>query len=321
MKTAYILVRHLDSQPGVDVLDVGGGRFRRIAQNADGRRLIGKCHELFPAAHAQFSDWLYERRYPETPPARVGDDPSGNGDIPYQSEDLLLALRLLQPGDISFVAQTIDDSGQLMFQEQYRFLGAIASTHPYRLGPEQISAVEDLLRLVRAPAADSTWFAVAKRFFLYGGAKEFNPYIGELDRILDLAVALEAVLVFEKDFVSRLLRERAIRLLEVEGDSVRPIRTILNSFYGYRSTIAHGDALPIDDHADFHRQMGKFERLVRNVLRAALQSIPAADDARKQKLTELATVTDENRIAFLIEKAKSLRDVQRRQRVIAALEA
>jgi hypothetical protein len=34
---------------------------------------------------------------------------------------------------------------------------------------------------------------VAKRFFLYGGGKEFNTYIGELDRILDYAITLESI--------------------------------------------------------------------------------------------------------------------------------
>jgi hypothetical protein len=60
------------------------------------------------------------------------------------------------------------------------------------------------------------WFSVARRFFLCGGAKEFNPYIGELDRILDLSITLEAVLVFETEFVNRLLRRRAISLLGVQ---------------------------------------------------------------------------------------------------------
>jgi hypothetical protein len=51
----------LASSNGVDVLEVGGGRFIRIPQNANGRHLIEKCQTLFPSAYAQFSDWLYER--------------------------------------------------------------------------------------------------------------------------------------------------------------------------------------------------------------------------------------------------------------------
>jgi hypothetical protein len=174
---------------------------------------------------------------------------------------------------------------------------------------------------VRQPAADSVWFSVAKRFFLYGGAKEFNPYIGELDRILDLAVALEAVLVFEKEFVGRLLRARTIGLLGLQADSVKPIKRLLNDFYRYRSTIAHGDPLPIEDPAEFHRQMWDFEALVRDVLRTALEVIPADTDARKQKLEEFSSVTEDDRVEFLIEGAKGLKDAGRKQRVITALQA
>lgn len=322
MKRLYVLVRHLDSGVGVNILDLAGGRFERITQDGSGRRMIERCRALFPSAYPEYSDWIYKRTYSMTPPARSGGDASGFGDIPYRVEDLLLALRLLRQGDISFVAQaTVGDDGKAWVQQPYRFFGAVSSTHPYRLDAADIPAVSDLLKLVRRRAAASMWFSVAKRFFLYGGGKEFNPYIGELDRIVDLVVAMEAVMVYEKDFVGRLLRNRAIRLLGLEGDAVKPVKTMLTDFYGYRSTIAHGDPLPIGDPAEAHRQMWKFEGLVRQILRTALEMIPAADDARKQKLAELATVTDEDRVAFLIERAKALQDDVRRQAVLGALKA
>jgi hypothetical protein len=108
-----------------------------------------------------------------------------------------------------------------------------------------------LLQLVRTPAADSTWFSVAKRYFLYGGAKEFNPYIGELDRIVDYAIALEAVLMFEHDFINRLIKRRAGALLKLSAEQSERASRLLRDFYGYRSTIAHGDPLQIDDPAGF----------------------------------------------------------------------
>jgi hypothetical protein len=139
MTTAYILVRHLDSRHGVERFEIGGGQFVRIAQNAVGRGLIDRCRQLFPAAYAQYSDWVYEKNYPVTPPARVGSDPSGFGDIPYEVEDLLLGLRLTQPGDISFVAQTVvGEDLSSWFQQPYRYFGSIASTHPYRFDPDLI---------------------------------------------------------------------------------------------------------------------------------------------------------------------------------------
>jgi hypothetical protein len=264
---------------------------------------------------------LYERTYATIPAARTGSDPSGYGDIPYQAEDLLLALRLLQPGDITFVSQAmVGDDGNPMSQLPYRYFSAISSTHPYHLATGQLPEVAEILRLLETAAASSTWFSVAKRFFLYGGAKEFNPYIGELDRILDLAIALEAVLMFEHDFINRLIKRRAIALLGVPPEQSGDVSRLLGRFYGYRSTIAHGDPLPIEDAADFHGQMVAFEVLVRSVLRSALQVIPADGDARKQKLTELASITDAERIEQLVIGAKRLEDPTRQTRVLDALQ-
>ena len=47
MPKANVLVRHLDSQPGLDVLGIGAGRFERIVSNATGRHLLDKCRGLF----------------------------------------------------------------------------------------------------------------------------------------------------------------------------------------------------------------------------------------------------------------------------------
>ena len=326
MKTAYILVRHLELHPEVTQHKIGGGQFVRIVQNASGRQHLielERCHELFPFMHVFFTDWVYKKSYPVTPPARSGHDPSDFvGDIPDEAEDLLLTLRLVQPGDISFVAQAlVGEDGDLRSQLPYRYFSSIASTHPYRFDPDLIPLVQDLLQLVRQPAANSEWFSVAKRFFLYGGAKEFNPNpaVKAFDRILDFAIALEAVLVFESESVSKLLRRRAIGLLELQGDPVKPIETLLNNFYGYRSTIAHGEPLDAPDPAGFHCQMWEFEKLVRRVLKTALKVIPAGVDARKNKLEELSTIDDSDRVASLVASAQRLQDASMKERVLAAL--
>jgi hypothetical protein len=244
------------------------------------------------------------------------------GDIPFEAEDLLLALRLLHPGDISFIAHSIvGDDGRPLFQQPYRYFAAIASTHPYHLDPGQVSEVEKRLTLLNTSAAKSTWFSVARRFFLYGGAKEFNTYIEELDRILDYAIALESVLMFEKYFVSRMIRRRATALLKVPEDKVKNVWKFINTFYGHRSTIAHGDPLSEDALAEIRGGMEAFEILVRGVLVAALEVIPAPDDTRKAKLMELAAVTEAERIDFLIEQAKAIENDDRRKSVIDALKA
>ena len=323
MKTAYILVRHLELQPEVKQLEIGGGQFVRIKQNASGRQHLielEKCHTLFPYVPVFRTDWVYRKSYLATPPARSGNDPSGFvGDIPDEAEDLLLALRLVQPGDISFVAQVlVGEDGDSWSQLPYRYFSSLASTHPYRFDPDLIPLVQDLLQLVRQPAAESDWFSVAKRFFLYGGAKEFNPLIKEFDRILDLSIALEAVLLFETESVSKLLRKRAVGLLELKGNSARPIEKLLKDFYGYRSKIAHGEPLPIKD---YHCQMWDFEKLVRQVLKTALKVIPADIDARKNKLNELSTITESDRVTSLVESAKRLQNASMKERVLAALRA
>lgn len=107
----------------------------------------------------------------------------------------------LHPGDISFSAQTISgDDGSKLSQMPYRYFAEIASAKPYHFDPDEAPKVERVLALLKKPAASSMWFSVAKRFFLYGGAKEFNTYAGELDRILDYSIALEAVLMEDIGF-------------------------------------------------------------------------------------------------------------------------
>jgi hypothetical protein len=112
---------------------------------------------------------------------------------------------------------------------------------------------------------------VARRYFLYGGAKEFNCYaerqsgieINEIDRIVDYMIALEAALVPEKDFVGRRLRERATCLLCKDPGDAEATKKLLRELYDVRSTIAHGSPLS-DEKRDFlQRGRGDFENVVR----------------------------------------------------------
>ena len=131
MTTAYILVRHLELQSEVKQLEIDGGQFVRIKQDASGRQHLielEKCHTLFPYVPVFRTDWVYKKSYLATPPARNGNDPSGFvGDIPDEAEDLLLVLRLVQPGDISFVAQAlVGEDGDSQSQLPYRYFSSIA---------------------------------------------------------------------------------------------------------------------------------------------------------------------------------------------------
>jgi hypothetical protein len=71
----------------------------------------------------------------------------------------------------------------------------------YKIGPADCGSWSAFAKGSRKGQCwSSDWFAAARRFFLTGGAKQFNPMWGEVDRILDYATALEATLVPEKDY-------------------------------------------------------------------------------------------------------------------------
>jgi hypothetical protein len=64
---------------------------------------------------------------------------------------------------------------------------------------------------------NSDWFAAARRFFLCGGAKQFNPKWDDVDRVLDYTTALESTLVPEKDYNTRRISRRAATLIEPDS--------------------------------------------------------------------------------------------------------
>ena len=149
-----------------------------------------------------FGDWVYEKSYTSLPPVR-GAAPSGFGGIPEDTEDSLLLLRLFKGGDISFAQIAVrDQTGGLSSQYSHRVISDLAfTTFPYRLSQVECPKWGVFAHgLRRSPAWRSSWFAVARRNFLYGGAKEFNCYterqtgieINEVDRIVDYMIALEA---------------------------------------------------------------------------------------------------------------------------------
>jgi hypothetical protein len=153
----------------------------------------------------------------------------------------------------------------------------------------------------------------------YGGAKEFDPYHAELDRILDYSIALESVLTFEKSFVSRLMRKRAAALLGLDGGEATKVKKLVNTFYGYRSTFAHGTHLDIPDPQAFHKQMDEFEVVVRRVLKKALEAIPPDDAGRQQSLRGLYSVSDSDRLQWLREQTGHIEDKPLREQALSAL--
>jgi hypothetical protein len=171
-----------------------------------------------------------------------------------------------------------------------------------------MAQVEALVPRLVAPAANTPWFKTARRFFLYGGAKEFNPqpHIAELDRIVDYATALEAVLTHGAGETGGVLRRRACALLGVPPKHAQELSKLLSSFYGFRSAITHGNPPTITDAQEFHREMWRFEGAVRDILCAALDRIPTAIDTRIAFLDGLAAMSDAERLLRIKHTANEL---------------
>jgi hypothetical protein len=200
---------------------------------------------------AMYGDCVIERAYETIPP--MPEAFSGFGAITKEPEELLLLLRLFRPGDLAFLAVSIEKfmesrgRNELFRQYPYRVISPIGteSTRQFVLHQADTPQWESFAAFVRSsPSWTSGWFQVARRCFLYGSSDEFNTnFPGEVDRVADHVAALEAALVPEHDFISRRLRERAAKLLGLEGDTARETKRLLTDLYAIRSTLVHGSPL------------------------------------------------------------------------------
>jgi hypothetical protein len=170
-----------------------------------------------------------------------------------------------------------------------------------------------------SPSWESTWFGVARRFFLYGGGKEFNPYSDEVDRIVDYMIALEAALVPERDFVSRRLRERAARILQANGQADPGTIALMRDCYGVRSTIAHGGALSDDQRTLVRTKRQAFEAAVRQILAATLRTLPAGDHEHQQALAARYDISDDVRVAKLVEDFRAIKTNDAKAQAVQSL--
>lgn len=252
---------------------------------------------------AMLGECLIERDYESIPPAPVAEDYGEFGGIPWDAEDLLLLLRLFRPGDLAFVSLSMQKPcGHLTKLYPYRMISDAShnSTRPFRVDRSDVPSWEAFANSVRSsPAWNSSWFRVARRWFLYGGAKEFNPNFEDaVDRVADYVAALEAALIPESDLhIQRRLRERAVRLLSVNDGDVSATKKILTRFYGIRSTLVHGSPLS-DKELSYLRdrqRWSEFEQLVRDLLVAALRRVPTEDNARVSYLVGLYEPGDAER--------------------------
>ena len=231
MFKAFVLVRNLESH--AESLDFGEFTIDRVGLR------FKELREVFSSVDVNQDDWIFEKSYAPLPPGPPG---SPVGSIPNDIEDILLLLRLYEIGDISFIKLAIiPPSGNAIVQFPYRAMNDLNSYSPLRFNVESNEckswkAFADCIRESQSWGSD--WFGVARRFFLYGGAKEFNPKWDDVDRILDYATALESTLVPEKDYNTQRISRRAAALIAPD-DSVQTeeIRKLVKRFYDIRSQI------------------------------------------------------------------------------------
>jgi hypothetical protein len=188
MFKALILVRNFESSS--ETLDFGEFTVERIGLG------FTKLRKDLSSTDVNQDDWILEKLYSRLPPGAPG---SPVGGIPIDIEDLLLLLRLFRPGDVSFIKQAIiPPSGNVLVQFPYRAMNDLNnySLSRFEIEPEECrvgKVFADQLR--QTQSWKSNWFTTARRFFLSGGAKEFNPRWDDLDRIADYATTLSLAAV------------------------------------------------------------------------------------------------------------------------------
>lgn len=279
------------------------------------------AQRFFP--NATRDEWLLRRHYIAIP--AVDENWSGFGGIPNEVEDLLLLLRLYRPGDLAFVGVHIETPEKSGRQYPYYAISELVdgySTRAFRFENSDLNLWETFEASLRqSPKWASSWFAAARRFLLYGGGKEFNPYHGDIGRAIDYITALEASIVPESDFVGRRLRERAVRILGLNGNDAREAKKLLSEIYGIRSTFVHGSGLneeQLNLLKDSNRWM-EFELLVRRVIVSALTAAPSDESDRRLYLARLFDLSDEDRAERLREDFSAIKDEDVKAKLVDSL--
>jgi hypothetical protein len=222
------------------------------------------------------------------------------GGIPNDIEDILLLLRLYKAGNISFVKLAIiPPSGKSLVQFPYRAMNDVNSYSSLRFAiePEECQSWKVFADSIRKSRSwTSEWFAASRRFFLCGGATQFNPKWEDVDRILDYATALESTLVPERDYNTSRISHRAAALL-ASGDPAHAedIVRFMKRFYDIRSRLVHGSSVGGENRDWLIENCGQVELRVRKVLVTAVQNLPPAEGDRRIALAGLYDPTDEDR--------------------------
>lgn len=281
------------------------------------------ARKFFP--DAMFDECIIEREYQSIP--RREDEVSGVDQILADAEELLLLLRLFRPGDLAFISvsvRTHDSNPAQLYPNRVILDSVHNSPRPFRIDEADARHWEPFVSSLKSSEAwKSTWFNVARRCFLYGGAKEFNPnFESGIDRVADYVAALEAALIPDSDlFIQRRLRERAIRLLRLNDKDGLAAKKILTRLYGIRSTLVHGSPVSNKELSylqDSQRWL-EFDQLVRDLIVAAVRTIPAEDSDRVAYLAGLFEPSDAERAEDFVNNFKTVKNPEVRRDLLVAL--
>jgi hypothetical protein len=298
---AQVLVRNLMAR--TDRIELGEFVLTRVGLQFEALREKLSSKDVFQ------EDWLLEKTYNELPSC-PGPAPSGLGGIPNDIEDILFLLRLFKVGDVAFVRQAVvKPNSETLTQYPYRMMNSLNSnsvltTELSETDREQWSEFAGGLRSSQSWGAE--WFSVSRRFFLYGGAKEFNPGWGEVDRIVDYATALESALVPEGEFSRSRCANRAAVFCSSDPDERKGVSSLVKKLYDIRSSIVHGSVLGEEDRTWLKTNSREVELRVRQVLVAAVQQSPPDEDGRATFLRSLFDVTDEKRGEFALQMFREI---------------
>ena len=314
MFRALILIRNLES--GGEGLDFGEFTINPV------RLRFKELREVFSSVDVNQDDWIFEKSYTQLP--LLGPPGSPVGGIPTDIEDILLLLRLYKTGDISFVKLAIiPPSGKSLVQFPYRAMNDVNSYSSVRFAVEaeeceSWKAFADSMRKSRSWSSE--WFAASRRFFLCGGAKQFNPKWDDVDRILDYATALESTLVPEGNFNARRIRHRAAELL-ASGDraEAEDIVRFIKRFYDIRSRIVHGSGVDDENRSRLIENCRLVEHRVRNVLVTAVQKLPPGDKERRIALAALYDPTDKDRGDYALDEFTKIKTAEVRKEIAAKI--
>jgi len=286
--TVYILTQNIETKEK----KLGCRQFSITEVDQDN---LTEYRDLFGNLPVYKGEHVIERRHETVPELHDNvDDFAGLDRIARDSEDFMLLLRLFRAGDIVFVGQVImTPEDGLASQVPYPMcFSNYPSAFTYQILEGELSQFDVLFSEARKwHGWGSSWFGVARNYFLWGGSKWFHPERAN-ERVLDYMIALEAALVPEDRFVSRRLCERAAAILSQKGQEKLAASRRMKDYYAVRSNLAHGDRIS-NKQAEFLKTTHRlFEDDVRALLMETLKNCPAEDDARHEYLCQLFDITD-----------------------------